>query len=176
MHHATPNQCFAQEHTPCVFGKSSPSHACWKQATSLLHGTCCSVQFRLQEPALLKLAQQLAAGPPTSLLHGWQQPPAALFLNKQDKLQPHIRDVALQQLGQQLEGIAQFDAVFQGAAMRGEGVDELKQYFISKVSGICATADMPEVMHGNVKLRRWLCHTKTADGLRRISKHTPVLM
>jgi hypothetical protein len=105
-----------------------------KQLHTHIVGVFCSVQFRLQEPALLKLAQQLAAGPPTSLLHGWQQPPAALFLNKQDKLQPHIRDVALQQLGQQLGGIAQFDAVFQGAAMRGEGVDELREYFISKVS------------------------------------------
>jgi GTPase Era involved in 16S rRNA processing len=114
-------------------------------------GVLCSVQFRKQEPALLKLAQQLAAGPPTSLLHGWQQPPAALFLNKQDKLQPHIRDVALQQLGQQLGGIAQFDAVFQGAAMRGEGVDELREYFVSKVGAIClrqscVAADRPKAM------------------------------
>ncbi|KAF6257138.1 P-loop containing nucleoside triphosphate hydrolase protein [Scenedesmus sp. NREL 46B-D3] len=59
-------------------------------------------QFRLRDPDLLKLVQQLAAGPPASLLQGWQQPPAALFLNKQDKLEPHIRAVVLQQLGQQL--------------------------------------------------------------------------
>jgi hypothetical protein len=91
------------------------------------------MQFRLRESALLKLAEQLAAGPPSSLLQGWQQPPAALFLNKADKLQPHVRDVALQQLGQQLGGIAPFDAVFQGAAMLGQGVDELRQYFVGKV-------------------------------------------
>jgi GTPase Era involved in 16S rRNA processing len=65
----------------------------------------------------------------------WQQPPAILFLNKQDKLAPNIRATVLQQLRQQLCGMMGFQSVFEGAAMRGEGVDALKSFLVKQVRG-----------------------------------------
>jgi hypothetical protein len=91
------------------------------------------LQFRLQEPSLLKLVQQVAAGPPGTMSRNWQRPPTLLFLNKQDKLDAHIRQTVLQQLQQQLCGLLDFQAVFEGAAMKGEGVDDLKTYLIQQV-------------------------------------------
>lgn len=91
------------------------------------------LQFRLREPALLKLVQQVAAGPPDSLAAGWQPPPALLFLNKQDKLDVNIRGTVLQQLRSQLCGMLNFQHVFEGAAMKGDGVDELKRYLVKQV-------------------------------------------
>lgn len=108
---------------------------------------CALVQFRLREPALLKLAEQLSAGPPSSLLKGWQQPPAALFLNKQDKLPAEVRSIVLEQLGKQLCSIAKFDSVLHGAAMLGEGVDELREFFLNQVSRPGRAAVWAHVAH-----------------------------
>jgi GTPase Era involved in 16S rRNA processing len=93
------------------------------------------LQFRLQEPALLKLIQQVAAGPPSSMASGWQQPPALLFLNKQDKLEANIRSTVPQQLRQQLCGMLDFKHTFEGAAMRGDGVEELRDFLVKQVGG-----------------------------------------
>eukprot|EP00878_Enallax_costatus_P025437 GHUV01027215.1.p1 GENE.GHUV01027215.1~~GHUV01027215.1.p1 ORF type:complete len:205 (+),score=82.45 GHUV01027215.1:179-793(+) len=90
------------------------------------------MQFRLREQGVLKLAHQLATGPPDTLLKDWQQPPTSLFLNKQDKLPDNTRAIAVQQVRQQLCRITQFDQVFEGAAMLGQGVDQLKRYLVSK--------------------------------------------
>lgn len=91
----------------------------------------------MQDPALLKLVHQVAAGPPDSLGSNWQQPPAILFLNKQDKLEANIRATVLQQLRQQLGGLLGFTRVFEGAAMLGQGVPELKQYLAQQVRCGC---------------------------------------
>ena len=91
------------------------------------------MQFRLREQGVLKLAQQLATGPPDTLLNHWQQPPTLLFLNKQDKLPDNTRTIAVQQIRQQLCSITSFDQVFEGAAMLGQGVDQLKRYLVSEV-------------------------------------------
>lgn len=96
-----------------------------------------SLQFRLQEPAVLKLVQQIGAGPPDTLLTRWQPPPAILFLNKQDKLDSNIRATVLQQLRKQLGGMLDFQHVFAGAAMRGEGVDDLKDHLVKQVRSMC---------------------------------------
>ena len=93
------------------------------------------LQFRLREPGLLRLLGQLASGPPAALATSWQQPPAVLFLNKVDKLLPVVRSTVLQQLQQQLCGLRRFDATFEGAAMLGEGVDQLKSYLVKQVCG-----------------------------------------
>jgi hypothetical protein len=90
-------------------------------------------QFRLREPALLRLAQQLADGPPADMVRRWGRPPAVLFLNKQDKLPELTRAIALQQLERQLRGAVPFAAVFEGAAMRGQGVQQLRQHLIQQV-------------------------------------------
>lgn len=92
------------------------------------------MQFRLREEAILKLTQQLSDGPPNSLASKWQCPPLLLFLNKQDKLPENIRAIAVQQVRQQLCKLADFQHVFEGAAMLGVGVQDLKQYLLSKVS------------------------------------------
>lgn len=92
------------------------------------------MQFRLREQAVLKLAQQLSTGPPDALIGNWQCPPTLLFLNKQDKLPDNTRAIALQQIKQQLSKNAVFKDVFEGAAMLGVGVDELKRYLVRKVS------------------------------------------
>jgi GTPase Era involved in 16S rRNA processing len=95
------------------------------------------LQFRLQEPAVLKLVQQIGTGPPDTLASSWQPPPAILFLNKQDKLDSNIRATVLQQLRTQLGGLLDFQRVFVGAAMRGEGVDELKDHLLKQVRTVC---------------------------------------
>lgn len=77
----------------------------------------------------------MAAGPPQSLSASWQAPPALLFLNKRDKLEPNVRATVLQQLRQQLCGLLPFQGVFEGAAMRGEAVEELKDYLLRQVTG-----------------------------------------
>lgn len=68
----------------------------------------------------------------------WQRPPAVLFLNKRDKLDAVVRSTVLQQLRQQLCAQLDFAAVFEGAAMLGEGVDELKQYLVKQVCVYCS--------------------------------------
>lgn len=95
----------------------------------------CALQFRLLEPGLLKLVQQLAAGPPGTMGTSWKRPPTLLFLNKQDKLDVNIQQTVLQQLRQQLCGMLDFQGVFEGAAMKGEGVDDLKAYLVQQVCG-----------------------------------------
>lgn len=84
---------------------------------------------------MLKLVQQIGAGPPDTMATSWQPPPAILFLNKQDKLDSNIRATVLQQLRKQLGGMLNFQHVFEGAAMRGEGVDELKDHLVKQVRG-----------------------------------------
>lgn len=108
---------------PCAF---------FRRVLSVL---CCALQFRLLEPDLLKLVHQLAAGPPGTMGTSWKRPPTLLFLNKQDKLDANIRQTVLQQLRQQLCGLLDFQAVFEGAAMKGEAVDDLKAYLIQQVWG-----------------------------------------
>lgn len=63
----------------------------------------------------------------------WVLPPCLLFLNKQDKLPLVTRATVMQQLRRQLGGVVEFQAVFEGAAMRGEGVAALKDYLIQQV-------------------------------------------
>jgi GTPase Era involved in 16S rRNA processing len=86
---------------------------------------------------LIKLVQQIAAGPPSTLLQGWTCPPTVLFINKQDKLPEDVRTVVLKALAQQLCALAPFARVFTGAAMLGQGVRDLKQYLVSQVSCCC---------------------------------------
>jgi hypothetical protein len=124
------------------------------------------LQFRLQDPALPKLIQQVAAGPPSSMASGWQQPPALLFLNKQDKLDTNIRSTVLQQLRQQLCGMLDFKHTFEGAAMRGDGVEDLRDFLVTQVRGLTlllwAAANLDPLFHLDtlvlrlVKGRNWM--------------------
>lgn len=100
----------------------------------VLHVPLSFMQFRLREAAVLKLAQQLSTGPPDTLIKYWTCPPTVLFLNKQDKLPDNTRDIALQQVEQQLSKCAVFQEVFAGAAMLGGGIDRLKRYLVNQVS------------------------------------------
>lgn len=96
------------------------------------------LQFRFQDPSLLRMVHQLRSGPPPGLTtSSWQQQPSLLFLNKQDKLEHLVRSTVLQQLRQQLCGAMDFVRVFEGAAMLGQGVSELKDYLAKQV---CACA------------------------------------
>lgn len=120
------------------------------------------MQFHSRDSTILHLAHQLSEGPHPPVVRPWPNIPLVLVLNKQDKIDRDLRPTVLQQLTAVLQDTAKFDKVFHVSALLGQGIGTVRQYLLSRVSGMeVHSLSQPFVRPSTALL---LCPTTTVYG------------
>lgn len=88
-------------------------------------------QLTSPDPRVLRLVESLGGGTIPGLSSDIKLPPIALVLNKVDSVRKEQRSLMLP-LAEQFRAMAKFDDIFWVSALRGHGVDELKEYLLER--------------------------------------------
>jgi GTP-binding protein Era len=141
----------------------SPRHlrrieSAWKTASEcdvLLFVIDAQRQLARPDPRVLRLVQSLRGGTIPGLGSKLTLPATALVLNKVDMIHKEQRSMMLP-LAEQLSSQSIFDEVFWVSALRGHGVDELKEYLL-QVQGKTKAWIVPEESNTDASAQDLAC-------------------
>lgn len=141
----------------------SPRHlrrveSAWKTASEcdvLLFVIDAQRQLALPDPRVLRLVQSLRGGTIPGLSSKMTLPATALVLNKVDMVPKEQRSMMLP-LAEQLSSQSNFDEVFWVSALRGHGVNELREYLI-QVQGKSKGWIVPEEANTDASVQDLAC-------------------
>lgn len=106
----------------------------WKTASQcdvLLFVLDAHRQLTSPDPRVLRLVESLGGSTVPGLSSDITLPPIALVLNKVDNVRKEQRSLMLP-LAEQFKAMAKFDDIFWVSALRGHGVEELKEYLLAR--------------------------------------------
>ena len=88
-------------------------------------------QITVPDPRVVRLVESLGSSNIPGLSSNIQLPPIALVLNKVDAVKKEQRSLMLP-LAEQFRSMAKFEDIFWVSALRGKGIDELKEYLLAR--------------------------------------------